>query len=177
MSLNQFNHRDEEMEMAAELLLSISQPVLHVVDHIPVKTEPQPAKEYLPPKDTNPLYMIARILTDLNHIRQAPIETDDLHNMSTDYVDHEFPTFTKDSFSGKRRRARKPKTTTPFIKVEPEFTASTTNMTKGRDKLPKEATIPNKKIHKCTFKGCEKVYGKSSHLQAHLRTHTGEKLI
>ena len=34
---------------------------------------------------------------------------------------------------------------------------------------------PKKKKHVCHYPGCNKVYGKTSHLRAHLRWHTGER--
>uniref|UniRef100_A0A1A8L105 Kruppel-like factor 3 (Basic) n=1 Tax=Nothobranchius pienaari TaxID=704102 RepID=A0A1A8L105_9TELE len=70
--------------------------------------------------------------------------------------------------------------TSSVIRTPPDYECKTPSVivpTGAKHPLPPDSpdTLKKRRIHRCDFSGCNKVYTKSSHLKAHRRTHTGEK--
>ncbi|KAJ8413144.1 hypothetical protein AAFF_G00107260 [Aldrovandia affinis] len=106
-------------------------------------------------KDNSSLFVVARILADFN--QQTPTGLAD---------------------QAKIKEENKPQTVsrvdgnaaTPTVIYSDPGHKQRGKRVRGR--IEHESPL---KRHKCHYSGCEKVYGKSSHLKAHLRTHTGER--
>ncbi|KAK3083317.1 hypothetical protein FSP39_019301 [Pinctada imbricata] len=69
--------------------------------------------------------------------------------------------------------------TTPTSKSQRRLTGRATcdcpNCQEAERLGPAAAHLRKKAVHSCHIPGCGKVYGKTSHLKAHLRWHTGER--
>lgn len=153
---------DMEVNFAAECLVAMSKSFRFESR----STADRTMAENVTKTDVDPMFALARILTDLKKEKQEPIPDDHSDYPSVDLrTDNDTQGLNFNIQNAKTvNRSRKQRTiATPFFERN-RFDVAIVD-THG------------KKVHKCHYKGCQKVYGKSSHLKAHLRTHTGKIVV